>query len=258
MEIGNSVSKEAEARKVELLPLKTKKDNQPHDKTRNQGVLDFLEKRAPMIPNTADPSWVLHLWTDTIICDSPSLILGINHDCDDDGDGKRRAIDVSIAEEPQKMKSTQPRSATNSPGSITKKANPLCKGAHATNNESQRINSFTLSKSQFHTGNCDTLKAGKERSCGCFHYSKQYKTLANVLKMSERNSCEQIRETLAMSKQSYVETIHDDGGVEYKIGGMEMLYYTAISQAKSLPDNSTNSDDMQLLTANKKIDKRHD
>ena len=90
----------ADARKAESKQLKKKRNNRSHNKTSVQGLLDFLEKHAAMIRNRADPSWVLHLWTDTIPSDSPSLIDLVDNDRD--GGGKRRPRVNSIAVESQK------------------------------------------------------------------------------------------------------------------------------------------------------------
>ena len=32
-----------------------------------------------------------------------------------------------------------------------------------------------------------------------------------------------------MSEQSYLEAIQDEGGEEYEVGGMEMLYYSEVA-----------------------------
>ena len=53
-----------------------------------------------------------------------------------------------------------------------------------------------------------------------------------------------------MSEQSYLEAIQDEGGEEYEVGGMEMLYYSEVALVKSHPEDTTSNDNKQMPSAN--------
>ena len=255
----------AGARRVESKQRKQKQINRSTYKAMVQSLLTSLEKHSPIIRRHADPSWKFHVWTDSMPSDNFPLL---HENEETDRKVRRPGRSFSIGEEPKSKSKSKSDSCDEISGSGKKdpsgklQSDTLIdtprtarKNSQYSNKDVNRVDddgvdTLALCKSQFYTGKCDDIKGGKKSSCRYFHYPKHHNTLADVLKTSKRNTSEVVKEMLAMSEQSYLEAIQDEGGEEYEVGGMEMLYYSEVALVKSHPDGTTSNDNKQMPSAN--------
>ena len=82
-----------------------------------------------------------------------------------------------------------------------------------------------------------------------FHYPKQSKTLADILKASKKRDADEVQEVVAVSEQALLEAIQEDGAEGYEFGSIDMLYYSSVALVKSLPSDAA-SDENNRLAAN--------
>jgi len=259
----------AGARRVESKQRKQKQNNRSNYKTLVQSLLAFLEQHSQMIERRADPTWKLHIWTDIIPSDSAPLF---EMDEEQDTKGKRhgrsflpsvdpkrkgKARSESIGEYPasakQKSQEAGQSGSFRETSCIANKHSQTRKEIEGLDQGDKSLIAPVLCKNQFFTGKCDDLKAGKKGRCRCFHYPKQSKTLADVLKASEKNDTSDVQETLEISAQSLLQAMQDEGADIYEAGGMEMLYYSSVDLVIVSPERSGDNDNTP--TANEILSK---
>ena len=219
-----------EARRNESKQRKQRTEEKRIYKTMVQELLALLEAQGDAIRQQArEKRFVIHIWTDSLPSDAPPIL----DMCCDNAIGKssskqQRRIRSGSIEQEEKVLSNKGRSRSNSihdtPPTSKKKVHPRSKES---NTPEPVVEEATfaprLCRHHFFNGKCEGLRKEKKGGCPHVHYSKRYKTLADVVTGTKTNQLEE----LSFSKTAFPSVQLEDLAM-IDPDAMEMVFYFSI------------------------------